>query len=168
MVDSTTPSDERILAIDHGTHRIGLATGSSRDGLAVSAGIVPVDAAAPDAAVEAVARRAEDEGARRLLVGLPLNMDGSEGPAARRVRHFAEALAARLKLPMEFLDERLTSEAARERLRAAETDSGRRRTGRLRSGRRGIDDLAAVILLQGWFDEAAARRARTAWGSASS
>lgn len=168
MSDSKTPTEERILAIDHGTVRIGLAVGNSRDGLAVSAGIVAAAPGRPEETLQAVAQRADLECATRLLVGLPLNMDGSEGPAARLARTFGDALAERLRLPIDYLDERLTSEAARERIRDAATDSGRRRTGRIRGGRRGIDDLAAVLLLQGWFDEAAARRARQSWDTPSS
>lgn len=167
MSDSTTLPDDRILAIDYGTRRIGLAIGTTRDGLAVSAGIIAVDPGNPAGVVEAVALRAELEDANRLLLGLPLNMDGTEGPAARQARAFGRSLVERIGLPLDFLDERLTSEAARDRVRQAETDSGRRRRGRLRGTRRGIDDLAAVLLLQGWFDEAAARRERLRWDTPS-
>lgn len=151
MPGSTNPTDERLLAVDYGTRRIGLAIGSTRDRIAVTLATLPGQ---PEAeAIGRVAEAARLEGAARLLVGLPLNMDGSEGVAARRARAFGNRLAAAAGLPVLFVDERLSSEAARE---AARNASGGRRV------RKPVDDLAAAILLQGWFNDEAARRTRQA------
>lgn len=173
MPDSTTPPDDRILAVDYGTRRIGLALGNARDGLAVSAGIVEVDPRDDMAAPRAIAARAAEEGVHRLMIGLPLNMDGSEGPAAQAARALGERLAALTGLPHFYVDERLTSEAARERLTAAGlppqrlSGSRRARPGAARRPGRPLDDVAATILLQGWFDDEQARRARLRWSAPS-
>jgi putative holliday junction resolvase len=143
-------TEERFLAVDYGTRRIGLAVGSGRDGIAVTLGTLEVGPVEEDA-IRRAAEAAREEGATRLMVGLPLNMNGTEGDAARRARAFGDRLAAAAGLPVLFVDERLTSEAAREAARSA---SGGRRVSKP------VDDLAAAILLQGWFDEEAARRAR--------
>lgn len=170
MPDSTTPPDERILAVDYGTRRIGLALGNARDGLAVSAGIVAVDPRDEAAAPRAIAERAAEEGATRLMIGLPLNMDGTEGPAAQAARALGNRLHELTGLPLLYLDERLTSEAARERLIAAGMPpprAPRRGPGgrRARGNARPLDDVAATILLQGWFDDEQARRARLKWSA---
>lgn len=153
MFPATRPTDERLLAVDYGTRRIGLAVGSTRDRVAVT--LATLEGSPEGEAIRRVAEAAREEGATRLLVGLPLNMDGSEGGAARRARAFGNRLAAAADLPVLFVDERLTSEAAREAARSA---SGGRRVGKP------VDDLAAAILLQGWFDDEAARRARRELG----
>lgn len=80
-----------------------------------------------------------------ILIGLPLNMNGSEGLPAQRVREFAERLGRRTGLAVELCDERLTSVAAEELLRERGANPDRR------SGK--VDALAAAILLQGYLDE---------------
>lgn len=157
MPDSTTPPDDRILAVDFGTRRVGLALGNRRDGIAVSLVTLELGGGGVEEAVRRVAEVARNEVVNRLLVGLPLNMDGSAGPAARRARAFGEKLSGAAGLPVLFLDERLTSEAARD---LARQSSGGKRV------KKAIDDLAAVVLLQGWFDDEKAGEARRRWDSA--
>jgi putative holliday junction resolvase len=149
MSPPTDWTEERFLAVDYGTRRIGLAVGSGRDGIAVTLGTLEVSP--EEEAIHRAAEAAREEGATRLMVGLPLNMNGTEGESARLARAFGDRLAAATGLPVIFVDERLTTEAARE---AARNASGGRRVSKP------VDDLAAAILLQGWFDEEAARRAR--------
>jgi len=157
MPGSTNPPEERILAVDYGSRRIGLALGSTRDRVAVTLATVRLEGKGTvEEAVGKVAALARGEDVTRLLIGLPLNMDGSVGPAARRARAFGERLARTTGLPAAFLDERLTSEAARD---LARMSSGGKRI------KKPIDDLAAVVLLQGWFDDEAARDARKRWES---
>ena len=79
-----------------------------------------------------------------LVVGLPLNMDGSEGPSAQSARQFAENLAARLEIPVALWDERLSTVAVERTLIAA--DLSRRRRAEV------VDKLAAAYLLQGALD----------------
>jgi len=149
----TTRSDDRILAVDPGTKRLGLAVGSVTQGLASRLAVIPIDPglAGIERAIDAVVRHALEEDATRLLVGLPLHLDGREGKEARAARRFGLRLAEATGLPVEYADERLTSEAAMEEAR---------KTGWTPKSRKPIDDLAAALLLQGWLDDARARAAR--------
>lgn len=78
-----------------------------------------------------------------IVVGLPLNMDGTEGTAALSARKFAQRLALELGVAVEMFDERLTTFEARERLEAMPLKKGARK--------RGVDALAAVVILEGWM-----------------
>ena len=133
------PTRGRILAIDPGERRIGVAAADLV--LRVAIPLTTIEGG-PDA-VEAVARLVEEEGARALVVGLPLSLSGALGPQAQRVQALAGALAQRLAVPVLTWDERLTSTEARRRLSAG---GGRRRS------RRDVDALAAAIILQAYLD----------------
>ncbi len=93
---------------------------------------------------------AADRQAHRIIVGLPLNMNGSEGPAARDARRFADRLSAELGLPVELFDERLTSFEAESRLK--ESPMGRN------SRKLMVDQVAAALILEGWLAEHGADR----------
>jgi putative holliday junction resolvase len=80
----------------------------------------------------------------RAVVGLPLNMDGTEGPSAARSRAFGDALAKALHLPVDYWDERLSTVAAQRALREADLSRERRREV--------VDQVAAALILQGWLD----------------
>ncbi len=154
----TTCPDERILAVDGGTRRVGLALGHRGLGLATPHSVIERNPGAAGLVdlVRRVADLAAEEDVDRIVVGLPLNMDGSEGPAARAARELGRALEGATGRPVTMVDERLTSEAAQERARASGWTP--------RSGRP-IDDVAAAVLLESWFlDErtgaAAARHPR--------
>ena len=138
--DSAVPTRGRILAIDPGERRIGVAAADL--GLRVAIPLTTIEGG-PDA-VEAVARLVEEEGARALVVGLPLSLSGALGPQAQRAQALAEALADRLSIPVLTWDERLTSAEARRRL-----SSG---GGRRRRHKRDVDALAAAIILQAYLD----------------
>jgi putative Holliday junction resolvase len=130
----------RSLGIDFGEKRIGLAI--SEGALAVPlATLRRRDDGSAIAEIAGIARR---EGVGRLVVGEPRKLDGTRGPAAVRARRFAEKLAASTGLPLELVDEALTSVEAAERLRAAGIDP-RRHPGKL-------DAVAAQILLQEALD----------------
>ncbi|MDP2674040.1 MAG: Holliday junction resolvase RuvX [Dehalococcoidia bacterium] len=133
------PARGRILAIDPGERRIGVAGADL--GLRVAIPLTTIEGG-PDA-VEAVARLAEEEGARALVVGLPLSLSGALGPQAQRAQALAEALADRLSIPVLTWDERLTSAEARRRLSSG--GGGRR-------DKRDVDALAAAIILQAYLD----------------
>ena len=137
------PRTMRALGIDFGEKRIGLAI--SEGGLAV-----PLRTLArrdDRSAMRQIAESAASEGVERLVVGEPRNLDGTRGPAALRARRFAERLAALTALPLELVDEALTSVEAAARLRAAGVDP-RRHPERL-------DAVAAQILLQEALDRLA-------------
>ena len=93
--------------------------------------------------LDAIAAMLRDRGVSTIVVGLPLNMDGSEGPAALSARKFAAGLAEALGVTVEMFDERLTSFEARERLNEMPARKGTRKTG--------LDALAAVVILEGWM-----------------
>jgi len=134
----------RVAALDVGDARVGVAV-CDELGLTVrGAGIVRRVGGQRDLdALAAVLRPLEPE---RLVVGLPLNMDGSEGKQASRVRAFGERVAHHLGLPVDFWDERLTTVAAEETLREAGLSRDRRRAL--------VDQEAAAIILESYLARA--------------
>jgi putative Holliday junction resolvase len=130
----------RIIGLDHGSRRIGLAIGDLETRLAFSRPALQRTNLASD--LEAIRRMADDEEANTLVVGLPRNMDGSEGPQAQAARAFGQRLAAG-GLDVVFQDERLTSWQAAEQL-------GPRRGRERRSGE--LDSAAARLILQEYLD----------------
>ena len=130
-----------IAAIDLGRRRIGVAVTDAASMGAHPVGIVERRALKDD--LEAIAAMLRDRDVSAIVVGLPLNMDGSEGPAARGARKFADQLATALGVGVELFDERLTSFEARERLADMPVRKGARKTG--------LDALAAVVILEGWM-----------------
>lgn len=93
--------------------------------------------------IKAIAAMLRERRVSLIVVGLPLNMDGSEGPAALSARKFAAHVALELRITVEMFDERLTSFEARERLGGIPTRKGARK--------RGIDAIAAAVILEGWM-----------------
>jgi len=130
-----------IAALDLGRRRIGVAVTDAASMGANPLGIVERRALKKD--LKSIAAMLHDRRVSTIVVGLPLNMDGSEGPAARGARRFAAHLALELRVSVEMFDERLTSFEARERL----ADMPARKGARKRS----IDALAAVVILEGWM-----------------
>jgi putative Holliday junction resolvase len=137
----------RILGIDHGSKRIGLALSDAGATLARPLAVV----AGEEALWPELERLLGEEEIERVVIGLPRNMDGTLGPKAREVLAFKERLEARTGLPVETWDERLTSREAERALRARGLSS--------RQMRGKVDKLAAQILLQSYLD-ARARRGR--------
>ena len=134
-----------ILAFDYGTKHIGIAVGDTETRMAHALGAVEgAGSAARMAGIESIVREWRPD---RLVVGLPLAMDGAEHEMTARSRRFARQLAARLGLPVDLADERLSSAAAEEGLR--EAGRGARRHKQLVHGE------AARIILQSYLDESA-------------
>jgi len=132
----------RTLGVDLGRVRIGLALAD--DVLRTARPLLVVtrrDQAADLAAISEAAREYEVE---RVVLGLPLNMDGSEGPSARLARAFAPKLEAALGVPVELHDERLSTFEAEIRLRDQGFSAKDRRSR--------VDAEAAAVILQGWLD----------------
>ncbi len=132
----TIPLLVKLFAVDLGTRHVGLAV---LDDPELSARPFATVEVTPDTAVKRVAARLLAEGATSVVVGLPLRLSGQEGTASRNARRFAHLLAKATGLPVELLDERLTTVQAHGNRIAA----GRR-------GREGIDERAAAILLDTW------------------
>lgn len=128
----------RILAVDYGERRTGLAVS---DELGITAqGLDTVIAEREEDVLTRVADTARRLGAGRILVGLPLNMDGTESEKSGKVRTFGETLARETALPVEFWDERMTSLQAHRVLREME-----RKT---RGNKPLVDRISAVLMLQ--------------------
>ena len=133
----------RIMAVDLGSVRTGVAVSDELGMLAQPWKTLPGGDKALDAVVSAVGELKPS----RVLVGLPRNMDGTYGPAAELSRAFADQLRARVECTVDLWDERLTTVAAQRALR----DSGRK----ARDQRGVVDQVAAQILLQSWLDRSA-------------
>jgi putative Holliday junction resolvase len=130
-----------VIGLDHGSRRIGVAVGSEEIGQAFERPALIRRNEATD--LELIAALAQDEGASRIVIGLPRNMGGSEGAQAASARAFGAQLSA-IGLEVVFVDERLTSWEAGERLAA----EGRRPSRA--SGER--DSAAARLILQEYLD----------------
>jgi len=104
----------RWLGIDHGTKRMGIAAGSTSDGIASPVAVVPAEPIAE--AHDRIRQLADDYSVEGVVVGWPLNMDGSQGPQALLARQMARGLAEATALDVRLWDERLSSFAADEAL----------------------------------------------------
>ena len=132
----------RLLGVDFGDTRTGLAV--SDPSRLLSSGLETLKSGGLEKTAEAVARTAAEQKVSAIVVGLPKNMDGTEGFRAARCREFAERLAALTGLPVAMLDERLTTVSASRYLNETNT------RGAARKGV--IDTLSAQIILQNALD----------------
>lgn len=132
----------RRLGIDLGTVRTGLAIAESE--MLVATPLCTVQHASLPEAVKRVSDLVARERVEQAIVGLPLRLDGSEGDAARRVRHFAQALSQAARISVRLWDERLSTVAAQGSLRAQGVKQHQQR--------RVVDQVAATLLLQNYLD----------------
>lgn len=135
--------DRRALGVDLGSKRIGLAVCDSAGTLATPYEVLQRsgDLRRDHARLAGIV---EEVGARTVVVGLPLSLDGGLGPAARGVLDEVERLEAALPVPVETYDERLTTVTADRDLMA--------RRMRAEARRRVVDKVAAAVMLQAWLD----------------
>jgi putative Holliday junction resolvase len=129
----------RTLGVDPGSRRVGLSL-SDEDGTIAS----PHATLEGQRLDEQVAEKARALGVERIVVGLPLTLEGREGEAARRARRFAARVAELSGLPVTLWDERLTTRAAEQSLLEGNVRRGRRREL--------VDRVAAALLLQSYLD----------------
>jgi putative holliday junction resolvase len=133
----------RILALDVGDRRIGVAVSNPTGLLARPLSIISRKDAATD--MRAVCRLVSEQEAGRVVIGLPLSLDGHVGPQAEKVQEFAAKLRTLLDVPLETRDERFSTAAVKEQ----RLDSGTRK-----KKRRAPDDAeAAAVILQGYLNE---------------
>ncbi len=132
----------RLLALDLGERRIGVAISDPTGTLARPLTTIVRSSRRED--FEAIADLVSANEAKRVIVGLPLSLDGTEGPQARRIRRYADRLAQAVDVPLEFWDERYSSREAAEIL-------GRTKRRR-RDMRERIDATAAAVILQSYLD----------------
>ena len=133
---------ERVIGIDLGSRRIGVAVS---DGLGLTA--QPHATLARQGGrrdIDAIAAQVDAAGAARVVLGLPLDPEGGEGPAALRARAFAERLHAALGVPVELVDESFSTVEAEAVLLEADVSRARRKQV--------VDKLAAAVILQRWLD----------------
>lgn len=132
----------RILALDLGARRIGLAVS---DPLGLTAqGLPTLARTSRQADLDALARLGRQYQVGLWLLGLPRHLSGDEGSAAERVRRWGEAMTRHTQRPVEYWDERLTTVEAGRVLRAASSSRGKTRQA--------IDRLSAVLILQAYLD----------------
>ncbi|NVJ00614.1 Holliday junction resolvase RuvX [Myxococcus sp. AM009] len=132
----------RTMGLDLGTKTIGVAVS---DGLGLTAqGVTTVRRTSLKADLAALATVVSEHEVTHVVLGLPLNMDGSEGPRAEASRKFADTLTQSLGVTVELWDERLSTVAATRTLLEADVSRARRREV--------IDQVAAQFILQGWLD----------------
>ena len=132
----------RVLGIDLGSRRIGVAVS---DGLGLTAqprGTIARHGGMRD--IDAIAAAVKDADADRIVLGLPLDCEGQEGPAAQRARAFGDKLRAALHLPVELIDESFSTVEAEAVLLAANVSRARRKEV--------VDKMAAAVILQRWLD----------------
>jgi putative Holliday junction resolvase len=132
----------RYLGFDLGRATIGVAVAD--DVLRIAQPLQTLRRSTKAADMTEVRRLAEEYEADRAVVGLPLNMDGTEGDSARLARAFAAELEAGLGIPVELFDERLSTFEASTRLRERGLSS--------RDQKSIIDAEAAAVILQGWLE----------------
>jgi len=131
----------RILGVDVGTVRIGLALS---DPLGVTAQGLEVVTVSESLPVDAVVERVREHDVDEIVVGIPIRMDGTHGPEAESAEAFARALEEATGLPVTRWDERLSTKEAARSMRAAGADS--------RKQRGVIDKVAAAVFLQAYLE----------------
>lgn len=140
MTDAAPPAGA-VLALDPGSVRVGVAASGAGSPVATPVGSFPRD---PKALWPRLLREVSERDVRRIIVGLPRRLDGSEGPAAAAARELAAQAEARTGIRCEFWDERFTTVQAERELIAAGVRRSRRRDS--------VDAAAATLLLQSWLE----------------
>lgn len=129
-----------VLAIDPGSRRIGLAVSDPLGAVALPLTVLPREGDW----IGELRRIVAERGIEEVVLGLPVRLDGTEGPAAQRARALAAELGASLGLEVRLVDERLTTTAARRGLSEAGASARRQR--------KVVDQAAAALLLQSYLD----------------
>lgn len=142
MFEQKIPETGRVLGVDYGDVRTGLAV--SDPGRFLASGIGTIRPGGMRRTAEAVAAEAQKQGAVLIVIGLPKNMDGTEGFRAETVRAFAALLEEETDLPYVFYDERLSTVSAHRFLSMTDVGSKKRKAV--------VDTLSAEIILQSYLD----------------
>jgi putative Holliday junction resolvase len=142
MISATPAGNQRILGVDPGEKRIGLAISDPTATIASPLTVIKHTARTVDAAL--IAQHAEEQGAVRIVVGQALDIDGLPTPQGRRAARLAEAVRMQTNIPVVLWDESGSTQAA-QRARVEMGVSRRKRRGHM-------DDLAAAVILQSYLD----------------
>lgn len=138
----------KVMGLDYGEVRIGVAI--SDELRLVARAVSTLHRTGMRRTLDSIVRLARELEARRVVIGLPKNMNGTQGPAAARVREFAEQLGKLLPVPVILVDERLSTHEVEEVL-AGDTRARQRKSRRARQGP-GRDAYAAAVILQRYLD----------------
>ncbi len=130
----------KYLAVDYGNKRTGLAVCDRNETMASPLRVIHE----PSRVIQVISEVVGEERIEGIVIGLPLNMDDSEGFQAKRVREFGEALSRKVKIPILFHDERLSSFSASEKLATMSLTRSRRK--------KRLDALAAAEILEGFLE----------------
>jgi len=141
--DDSTPNHGRVIGVDLGDTRVGIALSNPDRTLAS-----PIEVLKRTGNLHRdIAKIVDEWEATAVVVGLPLSLDGSVGPAAKKALAEVERMGATIQVPIETYDERLTTVTAERMMTDAGLDS--------RGQRKVVDKIAAAILLQAWLDRQA-------------
>ncbi len=135
-----------LIGFDYGTQRIGVAVGQNITGTASPLPGLKARDGVPDwSEIEGIVNEWKPDS---FVVGLPFNMDGSEGEMSARARKFAQRLKGRFNIPCEIVDERLSSREARDISRCNAELKGKKYNNQGK-----VDSISAVLILETWFSE---------------
>lgn len=138
----------KILGIDPGDRRVGLAIADS--GLGIATGFGVIEYAGKERFIEKIGSIAGEEDISLIVMGLPMNMNGSEGEAAKKSRRLAETIKEKLNIEVELVDERLTTHQAIKQVH----ETG----GKTGADKGRVDMLSAIVILQSYLDGKASKR----------
>ena len=151
---TTKDSRSKILALDYGRKKIGLALADAEARIAEP--VETVERINRNEDMRRLREFARDNGVKQIVVGLPLRLDGAAGEMAEEAKRFAERVQKQIGLPVELVDERLTSWQAEQvleqgfgrRITHQETPRGRRKITRASEGKYTVDAIAAMLILR--------------------
>ena len=135
----------RLMGLDVGSRTVGVAVSDLLGWTAQGVEIVPVNEEEEQFGLDRIATLVTDHDVSAFIVGLPKNMNNTEGPRVEAARYYGELLKERFGLPVDYQDERLTTVAA-ERMLVEKADTSRAKRKKV------IDKLAASLILQGYLD----------------
>ena len=135
----------RLMGLDVGSRTVGVAVSDLLGWTAQGVEIVPINEEEEQFGLDRIATHVTDHDVSAFVVGLPKNMNNTEGPRVEAARHYGELLKERFSLPVDYQDERLTTVAA-ERMLVEQADTSRAKRKKV------IDKLAASLILQGYLD----------------
>lgn len=145
----------RILALDYGRSRIGIALADSAVGLAQP--FCTLERINRNEDMRRLREMAREHGVKQIVVGLPLRLDGTRGDMAEEAEGFAQRLRKQVGVPVEMVDERLTSWEAERLLeevqgRVIKSPAGTGKAAKKDLGRLGVDAVAAAVILKEYLE----------------
>lgn len=135
----------RLLGLDVGSKTVGVAESDPLGWTAQAVEIIPIDEEAGEFGLDRVAELVKSRQIAGFVIGLPKNMNNTEGPRVEASHHYGELLVEKFCLPIDFQDERLTTVEAH-RMLVEQADISRRKQKKV------IDELAATLILQNYLD----------------